>query len=272
MAFSPRAEALLYEAKRISQKLNSKLVLIHAGNKTDELILQMDGLLDRVGIKKELVQIIWELGNPVDVLCRVSKREHIDLLILGAMQNEAMLRYYIGSVARKISRKPPCTLLLVTHPSKSESSLNSVVVNGINHLKTGKTIETALAFANQFDVREVLVVEEVSNKKVKTKIDDDKTLEIAAAEKLKVQSEEDRRIQEIMDHITNKGRAKIETKCVFGKAGYTIGHFAEVKKSDLLVMNSPDKTLGFLDKFFPHDLEYILSDLPCDLMIVEKND
>ena len=272
MAFSPRAEALLYEAKRISSKLNSKLVLIHAGNKSEELIQQLDELLVRVNIKKEFVQIIWEEGKPVDVLCRVSKREKIDLLILGAMQNEAMFRYYMGSVARKISRKPPCTLLLVTHPSKNESSLNSVVVNGINHAKTDKTIETALAFVNQFDVGNVMIVEEVSNKKVKTKIDDDESLKKAAAEKERVQSEEEKRVHEIINHTTTKGRAKIETKCVFGKLGYSIGHFAEIKKSDLLVMNSPDKKLGLLDKFFPHDLEYILSDLPCDLMIVERND
>jgi nucleotide-binding universal stress UspA family protein len=272
LAFSPRAEALLYEAKRISQKLNSKLVLIHAGKKTDELIQKMDNLLDKVEIQKEYVQILWEEGSPVEVLCSVSKRENIDLLILGALQNEAMLSYYIGSVARKISRKPPCTLLLVTHPNKRESNLSSVVVNGLDHAKTGKTIETALSFANQFDVNNVMIVEEVAKQKVKTKIDDDETLAKAKEEKEKVQSAEDKRIQEIINHITNRGRAKIETKCVFGKVGYSIGHFAEVKKADLLVMNSPDKKLGFLDKFFPHDLEYILSDMPCDLMIVEKND
>ena len=234
--------------------------------------MRMDDLLDKVGIKKEYVQIIWEEGNPVEVLRSVSKREEVDLLILGAMQHEALFRYYIGSVARKISRKPPCSLLLVTHPSKNESGLDSVVINGIDHPKTKTSIETALTFANQFDVHDVSIVEEVSSKKVKTKIDDDQSVEKAFKEKEVVQSVEDKRIEEIIEHIQNRGRAKIETKCVFGKAGYSISHFAEVKKADLLVVNSPDEKLGFLDKFFPHDLEYILSDLPCDLMIVEKND
>ncbi len=232
----------------------------------------MNELLQKVALKKELVEIIWEEGNPVDVLYSVSKREKIDILILGAMQNEAMLRYYIGSVARKISRKPPCTILLVTHPSKNETGLSSVVVNGINHPKTGNSIETALSFANQFDVSDIVIVEEVPKKQVKTKIDDDKSLIKAAEEKERVRSQEELRIQNIIEKIENKGRAHIQTKCVFGKLGYSIGHFAEVKKTDLLIMNSPDKKLGFFDRFFPHDLEYILSDMPCDLMIVENND
>ena len=69
-----------------------------------------------------------------------------------------------------------------------------------------------------------------------------------------------------------KGSAKISMKCVFGKEGYSIGHFAEIWGADLLVMNSPDKKLGFLDRFFPHDLEYVLSDMPCDLMIVHPKE
>ena len=63
----------------------------------------------------------------------------------------------------------------------------------------------------------------------------------------------------------------VTLRCVFGKKGYSISHYAEVKKASLLVMNSQDNRLGILDRFFTHDLEFVLSDMPCDLMIVHPN-
>jgi len=54
---------------------------------------------------------------------------------------------------------------------------------------------------------------------------------------------------------------------IFGTRGYSIGHYARVVRADLLVMNAPRK-LTLWDRLFPHDLEYILSDLPTDVLIV----
>jgi len=61
---------------------------------------------------------------------------------------------------------------------------------------------------------------------------------------------------------------EISEQHVFGKKGYTISHYAKAKRADLLVVNSPDTRLGFLDRIFKHDLEYILADLPTDVLIV----
>jgi len=271
LAFSPRAEALLYEAKRISNRLGSDLVLIHAGEKNGSLEKRMKLMLSRVGIDQDKVEIVWEEGKPLDVLTDVCQRENINLLVLGAIQNEAMLRYYIGSIARKISRRPPCSLLLVTDPQKKSSKLNSVVVNGIDHPKTENTILKTLDFSKAFDVNEVIIVEEVKASKLKTRIDDNETLEKAFEEREIMRKAENERMADFVRPLQKQVSSNIKMKCVFGKEGYSIGHFAEVKNADLLVMNSPDKKLGFLDRFFPHDLEYVLSDMPCDLMIVHPD-
>ena len=68
------------------------------------------------------------------------------------------------------------------------------------------------------------------------------------------------------------GALNVNHKCIFGKAGYTIGHFAAANRADLLVMNSPDSKLGIMDRVFTHELEYVLSDLPCCLMIVNQKE
>jgi hypothetical protein len=59
----------------------------------------------------------------------------------------------------------------------------------------------------------------------------------------------------------------IKSQPIFGKRGYSIGHYAQVVRADLLVMNAPTKT-SFWDRLFPHDIEHILGELPTDVLII----
>lgn len=229
-------------------------------------------ILERVGIDEKTTEIIWKEGKPVEALNKVCESAKVDLLILGARKNEDLYRYYIGSVARKISRKPTCSLLLITEPNKKESNLNNVVVTGVENKKTNSSIKVALSFSNQFKAKELTIVEEVKPSKVKTRINDHNSLREAYHERKELEKEENKRIQNILTPLEKNASVRISMKCVFGKEGYSIGHFAEILGANLLVMNSPDKNLGFLDRFFPHNLEYVLSDMPCDLMIVHPKE
>lgn len=228
----------------------------------------MQDLLKKVGLNKAMVNVIWEEGRPVETLNRVCKRENVDLLVLGANRNEAALKYYIGSVARKISRNPNCSLLLITAPSKKETDIRKVVVNGINHYKTAHTLSLTFEFAKKFNAKIITIVEEVSSSKIKTRIEDDQSLLTANLEKKQLEKQENDRIREIILPLKENLKSRIKLICIFGKIGYSIAHYSEIKKASLLIMNSPDNKLGFFDRFFPHDLEYVLSDMPCDLMIV----
>jgi nucleotide-binding universal stress UspA family protein len=261
----------LHEARRIAENLNAELTLIHVGEKKKEDLDLFDEILKSAGIVKEDIKIIWKKGKTVKVLYDTCKEEKIDLLILGAIQHEAVLNYYLGSVARSISRNPPCSLLLIIDPKMARSKLNSIVVNGHQHLKTKGSLSVAFEFSRKYEANNVFVVEEISPKKVKTKIEDNTTLEFAQKEKENILSSENAKLDLLIKSVPQSEDLVIKKQFVFGKRGYSIGHFAEVKNADLLVLNSPDKKLGFLDRFFPNDLEYILSDLPCNLLIVDKN-
>jgi hypothetical protein len=35
-------------------------------------------------------------------------------------------------------------------------------------------------------------------------------------------------------------------------------------------LNSPDKQMNLIDRVFPHDIEFALADLPCNLLIVQE--
>ncbi len=59
-------------------------------------------------------------------------------------------------------------------------------------------------------------------------------------------------------------------ECPQGKPGFCATNFARKHDADLLVISSPDKDLGLLDRVFPYDLEYALLNLPCNLLIVHS--
>jgi nucleotide-binding universal stress UspA family protein len=78
------------------------------------------------------------------------------------------------------------------------------------------------------------------------------------------------RIRNLLDQIPGASSVNIKKRVIFGKPGHSIHVFAKSVQPDLLVVNSPEKHLGLLDRLFPHDLEYLLEDLPCNLLIVHS--
>lgn len=267
ITFSPNLKANIFEAVRLANLFNAQLVGVHVGEKNDEKITQLSALLNEADTLKKDFKTIWQEGKPVDVILQTCTNQNIDLLILGAVQKENLLKHYIGSIARKITRKAPCSVLLLIKPSIKRVKCKHIVVNGLEDKKTSNTIRTAVLLSNALNCKKITIVEEIKQEELQVTVSDDKSLRRANINKERIKTREDIRIKSILKDIdcTN---LTIKTQSIFGKRGYSIGHYAKVKRADLLVMNAPSK-LGLLDRIFPHDLEYILAELPTDVLIVK---
>jgi nucleotide-binding universal stress UspA family protein len=55
---------------------------------------------------------------------------------------------------------------------------------------------------------------------------------------------------------------------VSGKAGFELSKFAHRKNADLLIVGAPRRRFSVFDRVFPHDLEYIFGDMPCNLLVI----
>ena len=270
IAKSPNLEANIFESMRITSMLGDKLILIHVGKKTAEDESYFNEIIKNSDAQLADVELVWVEGDPASVILEVAKAKHVDLIIAGAVPREGLLKYYMGSVARRLVRGADCSILLLTHPNKLQSTCGKVVVNGLDHPKTADTIKIAASVATRLGSSELTIVEEVDPNKIGTKVEDDLSLEKANRAKQHIEKDEEKRIHAILKDIQSELNLKVGQKCIFGKKGYTISHFTEAQCADLLVMNSPDTKLGFLDRMFTHDLEYILSELPSDLLIVHS--
>ena len=142
LSFSPRVEAVLCESKRIANLFGSQLVLLHIGDKTPEKEEMMDTHIKNAGIDKNKSRLIWMDGEPIDTILKLCKLNIVDLLILGAIEKENLFRFYVGSIARTISRRAKCSVLLLTQPALHPKRFKKIVVNGVDNPKTPFTVKT----------------------------------------------------------------------------------------------------------------------------------
>lgn len=270
IALSPRAEALLSEAVRIVKLMNASLTLIHVGELSSTQHEQLRKLISKTGADSVNTTVIAKEGAPVDVILEICQVQKVDLLIAGALLKENLARYFRGSIARKLSREAQCSILLITNPKTKSEPCRKVLVNGISHPKTPDTVKTAVKFAGWLKANELIIADEVPTHAIRVRVNDDKGLIHAERKRRAVVRDENKRLSSALNEVVIPVGLQISKQVLYGKPGYSIGHFAADKGVDLLIMNSPDTRLGILDRLFTHDIEYVLSDLPCDLLIVHS--
>lgn len=271
-AFSPNLKANVFEATRLAYYFNAKLFFLHVGEKTKA---KENTFLDILKLPKESpekIEILWEKGDPVNVILSTCLRYKIDLLLLGALKRENVLKFYMGSIARKITRKASCSVLLLIDPSIERKPSQHAVVNAFESPQTEPTINAAFHFASDLNINKITLVEEINRSEHNLDVYDDKSLRRATLKKEKIKRREHSRVNQILKKIPKsyKENIKIISQSIFGTRGYSIGHYAKLVRADVLIMNASETKKTFLSKFFPKDLDYILRELPTNVLIIQN--
>jgi nucleotide-binding universal stress UspA family protein len=269
IAFSPRLEAILMETKRMVNMFGSQLVIIHVGKKDAHHEEVLEKLMNKIGFSKIKFRVIWMEGEPIDTILKLCKLNVVDLLVLGALEKENLYKYYVGSIARTISRRAKCSVLLLTNPSINPKKMRKVVVNGVDNPKTIHTLKTTHYLAKQEKIADFTVVQEINTPMLSMTIAESGTEPEVSKIKKEMQDEDFTRLNALINSIDKQGM-NIDLKVVKGKPGYAISNFARQYHYDLIVFNSPDTHLGIFDRIFTHDIEYVLADMPCNLLIVHS--
>ncbi len=254
---------------RMVDFFDSKMIIVHVGEKTKNKEDEIKELISGFSDDDEKTEVLWKEGDPVTTIIETAREKNADLIMLGAIPREDFVKFYIGSIARKITRNAHCSVLLLIKPSEDLRPCNHIVVNGLKDKKTRQTILDSFEVAQNLGAQKLTIVEEISSQEVKVVVEDDQSLLKNTIVKEELSKKEDLRVQHILNDVSTdlKTGILIKTQSIFGKRGYSIGHYAKVVAADLLIMNAPNRTT-FLDRIFLHDLEHILSELPTDVLIM----
>jgi len=270
VTFSPRYKAVIKEAARMTRLYRAKLILIYIGALDEQYEQKLIRCVKECHIKEKYFTIISKKGAVVNTILKICKQNVVDLLVLGANKKESVLEHYVGSVARKIARNAKCSVLLMPNPKDRPQTFNKIAVSAVDLPKTPLTMTTAVYIANQEDSDVLHVVSEEYIPMFESAYADCSTDVELDNRKAEFAEQCKRRMRELLDEIPGASAININKRVIFGKPGHSIHVFAKSCKPDLLLVNSPKKHLGLLDRLFPHDLEYLLEDLPCNLLIVHS--
>lgn len=91
----------------------------YVGNVKKERRQILEQLIVGCGMKSEQVKTILRVGNPVEELLKIMVSENIDLVVMGLKGRTDLEHAFVGSVAEKMFRRSPVTI--VSYRGKSLS-------------------------------------------------------------------------------------------------------------------------------------------------------
>ena len=267
LAFSPTAESMLAEAAKLKRLFSAELVLIHVGShgaREDELL---KSLLAKTGLTHDDIRMVWQNGDPATEIMTVCRKENIDLLVAGALKTENLVKYYIGTIARKIMRKSSCSLMMIVNPSVSPASIKNIVVNAEDSPWVKKALTIACRIAELQENAWLHIVRELKLYGLAMSAAHQHSEDEYTQLQQHLLQDEIEQVEKMLAAIPHHN-TKVNIKMLSGKSGFELCKFADRKQADLLIVGAPTRRFSVLDRMFPHDLEYVFADLPCNLLIV----
>lgn len=269
ITFSPTGKALLYEAGRLVKLFAAEIVLIHNGEKTLEAETKLAELIESAGFNFSSVNIEWVKGDIADTIINKAGEKKVDLLLVGALEKENIIKYYSGSVARKIMRQAGCSVLVLTSPSETPVSFKKFCVSVDYSMQSENAIKTAYDLAMLEKAEKLILIREIQAPGLAMTVQDSGSMrEVELARQTWAKEEKDK--MEMLIKEMNLTEIDIETHCLYGKEGYEANKFVEQINGDIFVVPAPQKKLKLFDRIFQHDFEFTLKQIPCPVLIIRN--
>ena len=271
VTFSPTSRALLREAARLKDLFNAELLLIHVGERTTEIETRMIEMLQSIGLSLPNVNLEWGLGDPAQVINSVCIKNKIDLLIAGALEKEGLITYFTGSIARKLMRNPPCSLLVLVSPKDSTKVYNKICAGVSFGPECPDTINKIFRFAHFEHTKEITLIREFQVPGHSIAVYDGVSSNETQSNRNRwIKEEEDKMRVFLAEHNLNTG-IKINLVALYGRSGWEAKNYVQQLNADLFVTPAPPKKLKLVDRLFQHDNEFIFESLPCSLLMIKGN-
>jgi nucleotide-binding universal stress UspA family protein len=270
VTFSPTGTALLRETARLKKLFNSELLLIHAGPWNKDSEKRLDDLIEKAGLNLNEISIDWVKGEPGGSILRSAKNNSIDLIIAGALERENLLKYYVGSVARKIMRGSDCSVLIFKSPSEKPAGFKKFYVDIDFSPQSELTIKKSFEFAKKEMAEEFVLIKDFKLYGLTGSIVEFGEVDAYDTIRERIKKEEEEKMKIFAREMNLKG-IKVKSVCLYGREGLTARDYALKNKADMFVVTAPSEKLHLIDRIFPHEQEYFFEHLPSNLLIVRNN-
>lgn len=268
--FSPYMEAILAEGKRLCQWYGGALSIIHIGEQDPQQKERLEKAFQKTGINPRTAQLFWQAGDPVEEIMNIVRKQGIDLLVAAANEKKDLVEYYTGSVARDMIRKAPCSVLLCVRPGEQAPGFRNILIKAGEMEESRKSIPAGCLIGQQEKAAQLMIVKQVKMYGFTMSVASQDSADEYQETKEKLFEDEIKEVEQVLEESPVED-LPIDIKVVKEKYGPALVRISQETAADLLIMAAPENEPGLMEKVFPNDLEYLLKDLPCNLMLVQAD-
>jgi len=259
--FSPRFKRVLAEAKRIRDRFEAELHLIHVGKPNQETPKKFSDVLAELELPTDS-PIHYEEGDPAEAILAALARENIDMLVAGALEKEIVLHQFLGNVARRVVREANCSVMLFTQPQKHPKPLRRIVFIADRSDQRLAALKTTLMLAEAESCERLYVIGII------TAFDEARASIAADASGRGMPKPDHSEEDPLEEFVLSAGATEvpIETRFIRGATGLAASDFVRSVEADLLVVPLPKH--GGTVQQLPSNIAWVSDVIPCNLWIV----
>ncbi|HMG04676.1 MAG TPA: universal stress protein [Chthoniobacterales bacterium] len=260
--FSPRFVQVLAEAKRIRDRLCQELHVIYVGKRNEETTLKFSTALRQLELPEDsLIYYQEQDSDPAVAILEAARENKIDLIVAGALEKKAVLRQFLGNVARQLVREASCSVMLFTKPADKPKRLCRIVLMAEYSDHGRAALHKALRLAALEQCEKLFVVRlytTFDEARAKTR---EKSPE-AGSEGPRTLEEEETALEQFIDSAGHT-EVPIEARCIRGNTGYAVLDFVQSVEAMMLVVPDDPETVGL-----PAHIEWVTDVIPCNLWVI----
>ena len=258
--FSPRFLQVLAEAKRIRDRLCQQLHLIYVGQRDEKTVRKFTSALDELELPPDS-PIHYHEGDPAVAILTAASANEVDLIVAGALEKEAVLRQFLGNVARRLVREATCSVMLFTKPAREPERFCRIVLMAEYSDHGRAALHKALRLAALEQCEKLFVIRlytTFDEARAKTR----ENAPEAGSEGARTLEEEEAALETFIDSA-GATDVPIEARCIRGNTGYAVLDFVQSIDATMLVVPDDPSVAGL-----PVRLEWVTDVIPCNLWIV----
>jgi len=260
--FSPRFMQVLAEGKRIRDRLASQLHLIYVGQRDEETTRKFSSALRDLDLPLDST-IYYHEGDPAVAILEAARANGVDLIVAGALEKEAVLRQFLGNVARRLVREATCSVMLFTKPEQEPKPLCRIVLMAEFTEHGRGALLKALRLAALEQCEKLFVVRVYTSFDAARAKAQKKSAE-AESQPTRSLEEEEIALEQFIDSA-GQTDVPIEARCIRGNTGYAVLDFVQSVEAALLVVPVDPQTSA---SGLPAHVAWVTDVIPCNLWVI----
>jgi nucleotide-binding universal stress UspA family protein len=249
-----------------ARALDMPVRFVHFGTIEQGGRTRLEQLIQESGLAGSL-EVEEVAGQVADGISRLAAKAPASLIIMGALSREKAVRDLVGSTARRVARRAPCSVLLVSTAGRDPDEWSRFVVGvdgGSDAVALAQTVVNIARHVAPHAVvclaHEYRSLEPQMKRPVETGMPFDASARADAGHI---------HLLEVMDSMDTHG---IEASMVSlpGRPGQEIARYAEDTRADFVGVVAPAKPLGVMARLLSHPIMLLLDQLPCSVLLYRR--